>query len=359
MQLKNNRAQLVIEPAKREGIHYALTEQGVELAIIDVTHRAFEVSWSDASQRSLEERLAQQQAALAKLPGWLRNLMLWIYLRKSLLARGIRQSRGTYLSGMGTYLLKLGADNLPSVLATAADTEIAAALPAVAVRLRMQEIAQLTAEAATLALAAADPGQPLFLLNIAGGPAIDSLNSLIIFRRDQPTLLVSRRIVIRVLDVDTEGPLFGRDALEALAAPGGPLHGIDIAFRNSRYDWTSPSLLQGVLAEANSEKAAIVVSSEGGLFEYGSDNDIIDNLEQLRTCSNTEVTVIGSVTRADELTRNLHRAGGAAVRCRGLEAFSALAARARYGVLRSIELPLSDVVVLVPDAASKSERIIR
>jgi len=57
--------------------------------------------------------------------------------------------------------------------------------------------------------------------------------------------------------------------------------------------------------------------------------------------------MVGSVTRADEITRRLYRTGGPAVRPRGIEIFRALAARGGWKVARLIERPFSDHVALL------------
>ena len=78
-------------------------------------------------------------------------------------------------------------------------------------RLRLQQTAKLMAEGLEHDLVAA-PGVPLHLFNIAGGPAIDSLNALILLRRAGADVL-ARQITIQVLDVDARGPFFGANAL--------------------------------------------------------------------------------------------------------------------------------------------------
>ena len=50
-------------------------------------------------------------------------------------------------------------------------------------------------------------------MNIAGGPAIDCLNTLIVLRNEHPHLLEGRIIQIDVLDPDEAGPAFGKAAL--------------------------------------------------------------------------------------------------------------------------------------------------
>src|SRR5439155_543321 len=81
---------------------------------------------------------------------------------------------------------------------------------------------RLLAEALRAPLADA-PGAPLHLVNIAGGPALDSINALILLARADATLL-HRPIAIHVFDAQQDGPTFGARALLALAAPEGPLN---------------------------------------------------------------------------------------------------------------------------------------
>ena len=76
---------------------------------------------------------------------------------------------------------------------------------------------------------------------------MDSLNALIVLRRDRPGVLDGRRIRIDVLDRDGDGPAFGARALTALRAEGGPLHGLDVQLRHVRTDWTETGPLRNLL----------------------------------------------------------------------------------------------------------------
>ena len=90
-------------------------------------------------------------------------------------------------------------------------------------------------------------------------------------------------------------------------------------------------------------------SSEGALFEYGSDDDISSNLQALFDITPADTIVAGSVTRADELGLKLNGNGigsRAALQLRGLEAFTALALRAGWKIAKSIDRPLSHDVLL-------------
>jgi hypothetical protein len=335
------------EPNKRPGVRYAFSADGIELAIVDVTHPAFAVAIDDAELARQVAAFVAQGPPLAKFPAFLRRWLLRLLLRGSTLARGIARSNDSYLPGMDTYLLKLGPENLGAAYTTPIDRKIAAALPAFAVRLRLQDVAGLLAEALRPRLADA-PGRPLHFLNIAGGPAMDSLNALLLLAREDRRLLEGRPIRIAVLDLDAAGPTFGARALAALAAEDAPLRGLDVSLHHVRYDWSNADALEPTLAAARAAGALVAASSEGGLFEYGSDEHIVANLARLRAGAPPHAVMAGSVTRADRPVQVLQLSSTAALRLRGLTLFRPLAASAGWAVARAIERPFSDQVLLVP-----------
>ena len=224
------------EGKKKAGVHYALIPDGIELPVVDVTHQAFALSVTEAEQQELVDTFLHEGRPLERLPGPLRKLLLRFFPRGSTLARGIRRAQGTFMSGIDTYLLKLGPEMLGSTFAAPIDRQIAGALPALGVRLRLQDVAYMMADVLKPAMSTAS-ARPLHFVNIAGGPAIDSLNTLIILCKDQRRILAERQISIEVLDLDDSGPRFGEAALAALSAEGGPLRGARIAFQHIRYDW--------------------------------------------------------------------------------------------------------------------------
>jgi hypothetical protein len=331
------------EQRKRPGVCYAVTDDGLELPVVDITHPSFKLELSEQQQRELVEHFLEEQKRFARQPLWLRKLLLRFLLRGSIIARGLRQAEGSFLDGMTTYLFKLGARNL-GTYAVPADKRIASSLPGLSVRLRLADMARLLADALAPRLATS-PTQPVCLLNIAGGPALDSLNALILLRREQPELLQGRRSVVRVLDGDARGPAFGARALQALCASGGPLAGLDAELARHAYDWRDPSGLTPVLEAIRREGALCIASSEGGLFEYGSDEEILANLRALAQLG-PGFSMVGSVTCDNEVMRNLKLTSTAATRPRGLHVFGALVERAGYGVSRSIARPLSAQVVV-------------
>jgi hypothetical protein len=332
------------EHHKQEGVCYATTDDGLELPVVDVTHPAFELRISQEKQQALVEHFLREQRSYVRLPALLRGLLLRFLLRGSIMAKGLRRAEGSFLDGMTTYLFKVGAKNLGEY-ALPIDRRIAASLPGLAVRLRMADMARLLADQLAPQLSQG-PGRHLCLLNIAGGPGIDSLNALILLQREHPGLLAGRRSTVLVLDGDEHGPAFGARALQALRQTHAPLAGLDIHFRHLSYDWRDVTGLTPVFELVQRERALCIASSEGGLFEYGSDDEILANLEALASGLGASCAMVGSVTRNDETIRMLKLTSTAATRPRGLDVFSALVARAGWRVARSVSRPLSDQVVL-------------
>lgn len=333
------------EHHKQPGVYYAVTDDGLELPVVDITHPAFALELSDEKQRLMVTRFLAEQRRFARLPGLLRKGMLRFFLRGSVMAQGLRRAEGTFLDGMTTYLFKVGAKNLGSY-SLPVDRKIASSLPGLSVRLRLADMARLTADALAPRLER-EPHRPLCLLNIAGGPAVDSLNTLLLLRREQPQLLRGRRCSVWVLDGDSHGPAFGARALSALQSEEAPLAGLELELTRTPYDWRNPAGLEPVLELARSRGALCIGSSEGGLFEYGSDEDILDNLRALARAGEG-FCMVGSVTRDDDVIRTLKLTSTAATRPRGLSVFGELITRAGFHITRSVSRPLSDQVVIEP-----------
>jgi len=324
-------ASTIPETDRKPGVAYALTADRVELPVIDVTHAAFALTTTPEAQQAQWRRLQDVERRRRWMPFFLRRFLLRSVRRRSVLMRGLMQASGSFLSGLNTYLLKLGPANLGAAWASEADRRIAGSYPALDLRFRLQATAQLLAEGLAGPLAAR-PADPLHLLNIAGGPAADSLNALILLRRDHPELLAGRGIHLHVLDLEAEAPRFGERALQALGSAGHRLHGLEITFAYVRYNWAEPALLRAYAADHL--QGVVAASSEGGLFEYGADEDIVANLAAVRGVTPGDAFVVGSVTRPDEGGRPHHRWARVPVRPRSLAAFGALAARAGWTIER-------------------------
>jgi hypothetical protein len=70
-----------------------------------------------------------------------------------------------------------------------------------------------------------------------------------------------------------------------------PLEGLDIDMRCHDYDWDQPPLLKCLVERLTSAGAIIAPSSEGALFEYGSDQAIVANLQALRFCAFFSISI--------------------------------------------------------------------
>jgi hypothetical protein len=172
-------------------------------------------------------------------------------------------------------------------------------------------------------------------------------NALIHLHAEHPGLLLDRTIAIAVLDCDGHGPAFGARALDTLRAPGAPLNGLDAGLRHFAYEWSLVDRLGEALHELQARHAACAISSEGALFEYGSDIDIVANLQGLRATTAPDAFVVGSVTRDGRPVRSLGTSDRAATRPRTLDAFHSLAEQAGWIVQDVIERPFTFNVRLV------------
>jgi hypothetical protein len=315
-------------------IVYAKSEVGGNLAVIDVTNPAFTLAPSEAELGSMAEQYIREAGRREEMPEALREA-----LRNSMLGRGLMSATETYLDGMSTYLLKLGPENLGKG-ATPIDQRIAASFPAFTTRLRLQDMSRLLAEGLAGSMAV-ESTRPLCLLSIAGGPASDSWNALIQLRVEHRGLLGGRKIAIAVLDRDEKGPAFGMRAVEALCAPAAPLGGLRIGFTHFYYDWSDVSRLREALETTQSGEAICGISSEGGLFEYGSDDEIVSNLRALHGGTAGDAVVIGSVTRDGGPVRASVATNRFLTRPRTMEGFRRLAEAGGWKTQAAVERPFS------------------
>jgi hypothetical protein len=320
-------------------ILYAAHDGGIDLAVVDITNPAFTVVVKDDEIAAMAGRhtveLAQQKAM---------GQAIQEALQQSQIGRSLQAASGSYLAGMPTYILKLGPENLGAAETNPIDRHIAASFPALALRIRLQDMARLLADG--LAGMSIDPPRQVRFINIAGGPASDSWNALILLQAERPEVLEGRKIGIAILDLDEAGPAFGRRAVVALCAPGAPLSGLDIAMQHVSYAWSDANRMRPILQELNAREAACAISSEGGLFEYGSDAEVVANLTVLDAETGPDAIVVGSVTRESELMRASQSVHRILLQPRTMERFRTLAAEAGWVVKRSIERPLSYHVLL-------------
>jgi hypothetical protein len=313
---------------------YATTDDGMNLPVIDVTHPAFAVSPTEAGLAAMAEQYLAESSDREQRLNAIRDT-----LSRTMLGRALMSASGSYLNGLDTYMFKLGPDNLGAE-AHPLDRRIAASFPALTARMRLQDMARLLAEGLAPRLAA-EPRRPVQFINIAGGPAADSWNTVLHLARRDATLVRERKILISVFDRDERGPHFGARAVAALGAAGAPLNGLEISFLYFQYDWAAADGLRQSLEDLRAHDAVCAVSSEGGLFDYGSDEEIVANLAALRQATASDAILAGSVTRDCELVRSSRRPGGVATRPRTLEAFRSLAEQGGWAVDNVVERPFS------------------
>jgi hypothetical protein len=324
---------------------YAQTREGHTLPVIDVTDPRFTVADDPQSLSELIAASTREETQRRSVPKFIMRLMLKWLTKKSLLARALFATDATFLDGLSTYVMKLGPAHLPPPYDSPADKRFAGSAHLTLLRLRTQQTARLLADGLATDLSAAAPGTPLYLINIAGGPAIDSLNALILLQRENPGLL-QRPIAIHVLDRDEAGPFFGANALAAFRAEGRPLAGLEITFQHLPYDWNQSAPLKKLLVDLTTSPAIIAASSEGGLFEYGSDDAIIANLQALH--AGGVRLVAGSVTKDDEARRRMIVVSKFKLVPRGLHGIAPLAHRGGYTMAQAAPTHFSDQIALRP-----------
>jgi hypothetical protein len=160
----------------------AATRDGVMLPVIDVTDPRFAISDDPESLAHLFAQASAEEQKNRRLPAFIMRFLLRRAAKRSRLLRAIFSGDATFLDGTTTYVMKLGADNLPPPYDNRMDKRVAASAHLMLLRLRTQQVAHLLADGLATALAQG-PALPLALVNIAGGPAIDSMNALILLRQ--------------------------------------------------------------------------------------------------------------------------------------------------------------------------------
>ncbi len=296
----------VPELRKKPGLYYAVTDDGIELPIIDITHPAFSFHMSDAEWKACTAQTVRVWESRFRMA-----LFRFVLARYSVLIQKGMQTSGTFMNGIDTYMWKLGPDNLGRGYANALDRRFASNLVAATMRQRLQDFAQLIAAGLNSILARRN--HRVEMINIAGGTATDSLNALLLIRKHNPEWRCGP-IHIHVLDVDARAPHFGSRCVEALRGQGAPLHDLDISLSRSDYDWNDTARLRELLREANKEDPIAVGSSEGGLFDYGSNRAILENLTAIRDGTPKDFVFVGSLSLDEEITRLMLEASKSTLR---------------------------------------------
>src|ERR1043166_6608422 len=115
-----------------------------------------------------------------------------------------------------------------------------------------------------------------------------------------------------------------------------------------------PSARARLLAELAARGAIIAASSEGGLFEYGTDDAIVANLTALAKAG--VPIVAGSVTSSSEEPKRMIAQARFKIFPRGREGFAPLAERSGYAIAESRPAIISDQVLLRPRSTAPLPR---
>lgn len=262
-------------------IPYAVFENEIELPILDITHPLFNASIDEQAYHLNCLKSARSIETLKKMPGFIRNMFA-----------KMSNVDNSYLSGVRTLLYKLGPDLSRGTKLGFRDKWAVKQTSFMGLRIRLRDLCRCQSKI-LLPQLKQFPERNLCFFNIAGGAATDSINTLILIQESDPELLKGRKIEINILDLDTYGPNFAKRCIDVLKQPGERFHGLDISLNTIHYDWGQPE----ALLKMSSERSDWIqlCSSEGGLFEYGSDSDIIENLNYFFTNSPADARVTGSL----------------------------------------------------------------
>ena len=315
-------------------VSYAKTDNGIELPILDITHPLFVSSIDETALGALGKEALNRAKSLRKNP------LIKFLAGRSLTLGGFRPNdqNAIYVSGMSTLIMKLGPGLIEGGVNRFMDRKVSSGFAGVSVRMRLRDICHVQKEALMPKLQES-PQKNLCFVNIGGGSASDSINTLMLIQKETPDLLKNRTIEIDVLDLDTFGPHFAGQCINALRAPDGCFYGLDVSLRQIQYDWSNVGKLDDLLSER--KDWIVVCVSEGGLFEYGTDEDIIKNLGSLYGNSIDDIVVAGDVVLDLESVNSafpaLLEGSGNRVRFIGSEGFKKILAKTNWLLDRTIE----------------------
>lgn len=337
----------VPERHKIPGVCYAVTDDGVELPVIDITHPAFSHYPGPDELAVITRRTLDGFASSSRVPAFVYRWMAG----RSVVFRNAIAARGSFLPGIPTYLQKLAPETLGRAWAGRLDRKLLGLIGPVCMRLRLRDASLLLADAIGDAAEAVAGALPLNIVSIAGGTAIECLNALIVVHSTNPALLAGRPVTIHVFDPDASAAAFGSRALQELLAPGGRMHGVSARLAHVPYDWRRPRDLRDAVVQLSAQSPLLALSSEGGLFEYGSDDEIGANLAAVREAASPDTAFVATVLRDNEVGRAMRDYGNLALCLRERGALDALVGAAGWAVTRSCDDgPLYHVVSLSPIA---------
>jgi len=286
----------ISEKNKISGLSYAFTENGIELPVLDITHPLFYKSINEEKLgkmlKEMEQKGEERAESFDKIPAFIKEFIA----KRSYIMAGfmLKDTGDTFLSGMSTLMMKFGPGFIGKGRRKFFDRLGSKAFGAVLLRMRVRDICKLQTDILYTQLTK-EKEKNLCFINIAGGATCDSINTLITIYKNDPSLLKNRDIEINVFDIDRFGPAYARNCVESLKSTGNYFSGLNISYNQIYYNWNDTSVLNDFLLKR--KEWLIISSSEGGLFEYASDEDIIKNLTVLYNNSQKNMKIVGSLIR--------------------------------------------------------------
>ena len=279
---------------KQPGLSYAFTGNGVELPVLDITHPLFISSIDEVKLKELLKKAEKNAEETAEkfnnMPAYITRFLA----KRSFTMAELLQHKGdnVFLSGVSTLMLKLGPGLIGIGRKRFLDRLASRGIGGMVLRMRVRDLSKCQATA-LIPILRKSPDKNLCMINIAGGAASDTINTLFLILQEDPLLLKNRKIEIYVLDIDSFGPAFAAECFSVLKSPARQFNNLNISFRHIQYDWNNTLFLNKLLSER--KDWLIACSSEGGLFEYCSDEVIDKNLDTLFNNSNSEIIMTGSL----------------------------------------------------------------
>jgi hypothetical protein len=275
-------------------LSYAWTLNGVELPVLDITHPLFIASIDENQLKKMlpyvEKNAEKNAEKFNKIPAFVKN-----YFAKHSFAMAelmANKEENTFASGISTLMMKLGPQLIGKGKKRFWDRQVNKGFGALVIRMRVRDISKCQADA-IIPLLIKSREKNLCFINIAGGAASDSINALILIQKENPALLKNRKIEINILDIDTYGPAFADRSITALKASNGRFNELNISCRHIHYDWNNTDKLAELLSER--KEWLQICASEGGLFEYCSDEVIIRNLTTIYNKSAEDIIIAGTL----------------------------------------------------------------
>lgn len=279
---------------KVPGLYYVFTENGVELPVLDITHPLFISSIDEVKLKEMLKKAEKNAEETAEkfnnMPAFIKKFLANHSFTMSELLQN--KSDNAFLSGVSTLMLKLGPGLIGKGRKRFLDRLASRGIGGIVLRMRVRDLSKCQATA-LIPLLRKSPDKNLCMINIAGGAASDTINTLFLILQEDPLLLKNRKIEIYVLDIDSFGPAFAAECISVLKSPAGQFNNLNISFRHIQYDWNNTSLLNKLLSER--KEWLLACSSEGGIFEYCSDEVIDKTLDTLFNNSNSEIILTGSL----------------------------------------------------------------